>query len=277
MSKLFYAIFFRIIKDKFFWISAIFCSAFSVWIMIANYSSEVQNSADCLHLENVFFIMSQILGFVLSIFISLNVGTEYSDGTLRNKIIVGATRFEIYFSTLISGVLATLFFTGLYMSFGYAVGYFLFDTFSISLSQVAMLSVCSTLANVVYTALFVSVAMNVSNKAVTSITSLTLFCVVFTVSSFISSKLSAPETTYSGVTITQNGVEYGDIISNPNYVSGTARRVYEFLYNILPSGQILQIISLETSNQKYWIVLSVLLFCAITFCGYGAFSKKDIK
>ena len=41
------------------------------------------------------------MGLVAAVFISLFVGSEYSDGTIRNKLVVGHSRMRIYLANLI--------------------------------------------------------------------------------------------------------------------------------------------------------------------------------
>lgn len=49
-----------------------------------------------------------IVIFVISIFVPLFLGTEYSGSTIRNKLIIGRTRTEIYFASLITVIIGSL-------------------------------------------------------------------------------------------------------------------------------------------------------------------------
>lgn len=264
-------------KNKLYWLELLFCVVFSVWIAFANYSDKIQASANPLHLENVFFNFYQMLCIAFAAVISLIVGTEYSDGTIRNKVIVGHTRAEIYFSMLITNIEASVIAIAVHGVVTYGIGYFLFGGFTIPMGQIIAYILCSLLANLVFTAVFVAIAMNCSNKSVTAVVSMIIAVVVIFAANIAGGRLIEPEMTYDGVTISVDGIEYGDLIKNPNYVSGFKRSVWEFIYDFLPSGQLIQIQQLELDNLIYSALLSVLFFASVTIVGYILFRKKDIK
>lgn len=264
-------------KNRLFLIEILFCILFSGLIMFVNYSPKIQASAEPLHLETPFFIMYQILSIVFASAISLIVGTEYSDGTIRNKLIVGHTRSEIYFSMLFTTICASVSVIAVHGIVSYGVGYFLFGKFQLPATQLLIGIVCALLANLVFTTLFVAIALNCSNKSVSAVVSILSSIAIIVVANLVGNKLLEPEMTYDGIVITANGIEYGDIIKNPNYVTGIARKVYELLYDLLPSGQLIQIQSLNFDHWKCWMLLSIFLFFVITWIGYTIFSKKDIK
>ena len=55
------------------------------------------------------------LFIVQAVFISLSLGREYNDGTLRNKIIAGKTKTAIFLSKLLVSLVASLVFTVLFL------------------------------------------------------------------------------------------------------------------------------------------------------------------
>lgn len=265
------------IKNRLFWIEILFCIVFSGWIMFTNYSPKIQASAEPLHLETPFFIMYQILSVVFASAISLIVGTEYADGTLRNKLIVGHTRSEIYFSMLFTTIGASMAAIAAHGIVSFGVGYFLFGTFQLPVTQIMIGILCALLANLVFTTLFVAIALNCSNKSVSAVVSILSSLVVIVVSNIAGGRLRESETIYDSIVITADGVEFGDMIPNPNYVTGMARKLYEWLYNTLPTGQLIQIQSLELSHWPYWLLVSIVLCIVLTFVGYLLFRKKDIN
>ena len=48
-------------------------------------------------------------GIVMAAFCSMFIGTEFSDGTMRNKLIVGHRRREIYFTNFLTCALSGIF------------------------------------------------------------------------------------------------------------------------------------------------------------------------
>ena len=53
-------------------------------------------------IDNGFFGCALFIGIVMAVFCSLFIGTEYSEGTIRNKIIIGQKRGTVYLSNFIT-------------------------------------------------------------------------------------------------------------------------------------------------------------------------------
>lgn len=277
MRKLLSACFFRLRKNKIFWAEIGLTAILSVFILIVNYSPEVQAMENRLCLDDVFFTMYLVLGFLLAAGISLVVGTEYSDGTIRNKLIVGNTRAQVYFSNLIASVVPSCLVLLVHGIITYGMGCFLFGSFQMPTDQAVMALFSALLTTFVFSALFVAIAMNCSNKAVTAVVSLLLVLALTYLASAFGTALTEPEMTYDGITITMDGVQFGDMIQNPAYISGFQRTLYEFAYDLLPTGQLLQMYTLDFTRSGRWPLLSVGLFAVVTTAGFFVFRRKDLK
>ena len=96
MSKLLSADFARLKKDKVFWIGMIFMFVLGILSPVMNYIDMNRGGYE-IPLESSFFVYAIYIGILLSAFCSLFVGTEYSDGTIRNKIVIGHGRIQVYF------------------------------------------------------------------------------------------------------------------------------------------------------------------------------------
>lgn len=277
MRKLLSASFFRLRRNKIFWAEIGLTAILSAFTVIVNYSPEVQAMENRLYLDDVFFTMYLVLGFILAAGISLIVGTEYSDGTIRNKLIVGNTRTQVYFSNLIASVVPSCLVLMVHGIITYGMGFFLFGSFQMPAEQTVIALFSSLLTTFVFSALFTAIAMNCSNKAVTAVVSLLLVLALTYLASSFGNILSEQEMTYDGVTITMDGVQFGDIIRNPAYVSGLQRTLYEFVYDMLPTGQLLQMYALDFTRCERWTLLSVGLFAVATTVGFFVFRRKDLK
>lgn len=268
----------HLVRSKWFWLELLFFAGFSAFIVMANYSPAVQSSENPVFLDDLFYIFYQIMAFAFVICISMVVGTEYSDGVIRNKLIVGHTRKTIYFSTLLLHVAASFLMIAIHGVVSCGLGHLLFGGFQTEFSHVVYIIVCSILANFVYVTLFVSISINGSNKAATVVVAIVLYIAICYLASFIGARLSAEEMTYDGIQILSDGtVQFGELVKNPNYVSGMTRTVLEFIYDLIPTGQIIQMQSDEFVPCVQFPVLSAVLIFLNTLAGYLLFRKKDIK
>lgn len=277
MRKLLSANFSRLWKNKVFWAEMGLTALLSVFVVIANYSPEVQATENRLYLEDVFFTMYQFLGFVLAAGISLIVGTEYSDGTIRNKLIIGKTRAQIYFANLLTSVVPSCLVVIVHGMITFGIGYFLWGNFTIKQEQLVTALLSTFLITCVFSSLFVSIAMNISNKAVTAVVSLLLVLGLAYLTGSLGNALMEPKMTYDSVTYTANSVHFGNEIPNPAYISGSLRILYELIYDLLPTGQLLQLYNLDFARCARWPVFSIGLFAVIAVAGFLCFQKKDIR
>lgn len=120
MSKLLSANFIRLKKDKFFWSGLVFMLAAGIFFPVMRYM-DMRQTQTINRIDNGFFGCALFIGIVMAVFCSLFIGTEYSEGTIRNKIIIGQKRGTVLFVKFY------------YMLFGkrcYVYGIFLFRIFA---------------------------------------------------------------------------------------------------------------------------------------------------
>ena len=101
MGKLLSANFIRLRKDKFFWIGMVFMCVAGIFIHIMRYM-DMKSFNYIGSIDSGFFTCSILIGIIAAVFCSLFIGTEFSDGTIRNKVIIGRTRISIYWSNFIT-------------------------------------------------------------------------------------------------------------------------------------------------------------------------------
>lgn len=93
----------------------------------------------------------------------------------------------------------------------------------------------------------------------------------------IVSSLNEPEY-YSAYSYTENGITVQeDESKNPNYLSGTKRKVYEFLNDFTPGGQLFQIGNMKVEKPLRLGLYDGIIIIAATGCGMFIFSRKDLK
>ena len=73
------------------------------------------------------------------------------------------------------------------------------------------------------------------------------------------------------------GIAYGEVVENPDYIDGFQRTVYELIADLLPSGQAIQLNNLQYERANRWPLLAVIMLLFTTIAGYLSFRKRDIQ
>lgn len=277
MNKLLAANFSRMKQDKVFWLGILFMFLSGI-AMPVMHNRTMQRDGYTMYIDNGFFVSAVFIGIILSIFCSLFVGTEYSDGTIRNKVAVGQKRAVIYLSNLITCIAAGIFMCAANVIPYLCVGIPLLGSFQADMKIVAMLMLCILILSTAFCSLYTFIAMlNQSKAGAAVICILSAFLLLFA-GTYISARLQEPET-YDSYTYLE---ETGEIITgepqpNPSYLRGTKREIYEFLFDFLPGGQSLQIANMSAENPWMLMLYSGLIIVGTTGAGLWAFRKKDLK
>lgn len=276
MNRLLRSNFSRLWKNKLFWLCMGAMLIYSIVYMLNGCRQATMDLSEYQYgLEQYYFDFALSIGFFCTLFSSMFFGTEYSDGTIRNKIIVGHTRTNIYMSSLVVTFTATL----LIMS-AWLVGAFVavpvLGFWKMGVMHLLEHLLIAVMLVLVFSAICTVVNTLSSNKAVTVVISILLFLGLLIFASMIYYGLSEPEMT-SGVQLTANGLEMTEPTPNPKYVTGLTRKIYDFLVDFLPTGQGLRMWQLEISNPIRMIVSSALITILTTVGGIFAFKRKNIK
>jgi ABC-type transport system involved in multi-copper enzyme maturation permease subunit len=275
MRKLVSANFSRMWKNKFFWLCTVAILGFVVFMVLMGANvDKMQNLGR--NLDYYYFNSLPYFGPLLSVFISMFLGTEYSDGTIRNKLIVGHTRTEIYFANLLTCFGGCLIFFAVW-AVGGLVGIPYFGLWSVGIDGYFQLLIIELLTVWTLTAVFVSIAQFITNRYANVIT---VFVATFILmlGSYFYNALCEPETYMNGMTINSDGtVEFGDVIANPAYIGGALRTVYQVILNILPTGQQIWIADETVTHPIFMCMCSLMIIVVFTGIGLLLFHKKDIK
>ncbi len=284
MNKLIAAHLMRLKKDKCFWI----CTLFTIFVAIYQnlnlfFMSKKYNYACTL--ESCFFAFVMLMAMLSPVFCGLFLGTEFSDGTIRNKLTVGHNRISIYLSSLILCGITNILLCIAYIIPCLCLGIPLFGFFTFSLQMILTQMGCSLVLAIAYAALYTTIAMLNQNRAVTAVICIMgMFLLIF-FGTFLHSRLNEPET-YGPYTMV---IENGEVIQeeeypNPFYVGGVKRAIYEFLDEALPGGQTAILSSPQSSlygtdagKPVRLILYSSMVSLLSTGLGIYFFRKKDIK
>ena len=275
MRKLLAASFSRLWKEKIFWFVFLIMSIGSVCFNWIGYN-EINNPQ--IYVEDMIFCMLPMSGFVFALFISMRLGTEFEEHTIRNKLVVGYNRTQIYFAEYITCMVASIILLGIMLLFATVFGLLLSLELQSGWMEIVFLLFCCVLIASVFSAMFVGISMNVGAKATSLVVSIVFLFAILLLASFCINALAEEPMAYSNITITvEDGVQFGDLIENPAYVDGTQRTVYELIADILPTGQAIQLNNLEFERAVRWPVFSLIMLVIATVAGYIPFRKQDIR
>ena len=276
MRNLLSAEFLRLWKNHVFWACAAIMAAMGLYMT-------VELHADMARLGYVSFLDEVLLNYgvfhivLAAVFSSVFIGTEYSGGTIRNKIIVGHRRGEIYSSMFIICSTANIMICGAYIIPSLLVGVPLLGIAS-TLSSVLVYLLCSFVMSMAVSSVFTMISFLSRSRTVSAVVCLLVAIVLLYAGSFISGRLNAPEEYLSYYEETEDGsILVGEMVPNLAYVRGTEREVYEFFFDLLPSGQAIQFSGLSAERLWRLPLLSFAVIAVSTGTGLVMFRCKDLK
>ncbi len=280
MGKLLRANFARLIKNKPFYICIALMAFVGIYLPLSDYNNMIK-SREVYILDKDFFTFDMCMGVVASFFISMFIGTEYSNGTMRNKIITGIKRVKIYFANLILVYVSLIIFCMAYIIPYLCVGIPLLGNFSLySAKTIGTILVCIAFIIFVYAALFLTVAMLVQNKASSAVGCIMAAYFLLFGGVYVNSCLLQKEFE-DHIYINADGETIKELHRpNSNYVRGTKRKVYEFINDLFPGNQSFRIMMWEGEDmsQIYKMESYSSILAAISMAvGVILFQRKDLK
>ena len=248
MYKLLNASFFRLKKNKIFYFIIVVSIVMALFVLYSRYTDELKDiqygfpltdlkTTDRLLIDNLV-----IIGFLMSLFTSLFVVTEYSDGVIRNKLIAGHSRISVYIANFIMSVVVGIIVEVIYLLIVASIGIPMFGGIQIPISDFLYVLLDSFMIIVFYAGIFTFISLICSN-----ITTSTVICLLLTLAMMIMAILQTP----------------GDEI-----------------LNIFPTGQVIQISWLsykeEANIQLLWVYSLGITF-VINTIGIYLFNRKELK
>ena len=275
MRKLLSAQYARLMKNKVFWLGIFVMFGMGLYSFLMLYMDNTRYNEHHLF-DDVLLNYVVYIGFCTPIFCSLFSGTEYSDGTIRNKLIVGHTRTSIYCSGWLISILAAVF-----MGLAFLLSYVVFASLFLGAPKASVGSMLfwmfvSLFVITAYVSVFHMLSMLITKKSTSAVICLIGLMVLFALAIMIKGRLDAPEFVQS-YSLTVNGVEMSEPQPNPRYLQPEARKVYQFFLELLPSGQSIQIASWDVFHPYLLMLYSAATSAAVTLFGIFSFKKKNIK
>lgn len=276
MRKLLRADFSRLFRDKVFLISCTFMFLTGAGLPLIHYFNNLKNS-EVRTVDSTCFVYAFLVPILLSIVTALFVGTEYSDGTMRNKLIVGHKRHCIYLTNLIVCTVA-----GVILCLSYLVPHTCFGLILLGKFETVMVKLfiyigLSFVLTTAFAALFVLISMLCHNKPYSTAGCILLVFALLFAGIRTTLALSEPEY-YFGYSYTENGISATDEPKrNPNYLDGTKRQIYEFLNDFIPGGQAIKLSNINAKKPAILALYDGIILIIATGFGIIFFSRKDLK
>lgn len=251
MTRLLRANFARLWKTRSFWVCFIGSAALCLINFLTSYSSdkEIANKLGAALTSN-----GSNLLFFTSTFSALYLGTDYSNGTIRNKLIIGHSRARIYFSDLITIASGGLIVYAAACIPVLIAGAFLGGKIGISSGEFALRVLIGVGAVLSICAVFTLLGMLFSSKS--TIVTITL---VLTFAMIIGAAMIEFNLTKQ---IFDNEIIHG---------------IWRTVNDVLPSGQVIQLETGSVHNAELMPLYSLGMSAAVTLVGAAVFRKKDLK
>lgn len=270
MIRLLRANFSRVWKPKALWI----CMAGTLALELVNCISTINSNDDWwAHTSDLFLENSTNPLLFAVIFGAVFIGTEFSDGAVRGKLIVGHTRTQIYLANLAA------------VSAGYLTIYLVqwipvivmscFGTeFGMTANEFAFKVIIAVCAYLAAAGFFTFLATLIAKKSTGIAVSVISLYVLTYIGFGISGALYEPEY-FIDTEAGENGIE--QTVPNKNYVSGTKRRILETINDIHPMGQLMQMEERSLHNPNIMPLYSLGVLAITTSAGVIVFRKKGLK
>ena len=276
MSKLLRADFLQMRKNRVFWLGVILMVVYALSTIYIDYRNMQDGMA--VSVDQIFFVHITWVGAFVIIFTTLFVGTEYSDGTIRNKLMIGHSRISIYLANLITSVTASVIMLLAHTVVSLAVGIPVLGTFRVGPSEIVQFYFLMLLMTAAFAAVAVLFSMLNQNRAAAAVICITGFFLLLFSSLYVNARLSEPKM-YDSYVYEDDAGELVSVRSqrNPNYLDGTGRIIFQFLSDFLPTGQSLQIAQENMEHKSQMAVSSVGIILVVILGGMTAFQRKDLK
>ena len=260
MRKLLAADFAQLLRDKVFWAAFAFMIVSTAILVVSTHNMIALDNytPGTWTAETSMFCMLPSVGIINAIWLHLFIGSDYDEGTIRNKFISGHTRRAIFFSHWLVACIGALVILLASLSLGVCLSWYFFRSFMLNATDLALAVTSCVLLTICYAAINVALAMNISRKASSVVCGMIVMIGMSTFTSFLEVELSSVLVSgWTPVTLKDH--------------------LILLLYDLLPSGQCSQINAMMFDHLARWPLYSLILIVLVTAAGFLLFKRKDIK
>lgn len=271
--------FVRLFRSRFFWILIVFLFGSG-----ALSASDKHNKM----LDNDLLSVIMVVMLLGAVFAAFFIGTDYSDGTIRNKLIVGNRRAAVWFSNLIVCCAAAEL---MYLSILLPLA--VFGSLSgrgivLAAGELFLRLLIENLALFAMTALTVLIAMLIKSRSSAIVIGTFLAFGLFVCATIVQSRLDEPEYFQGMVTFDEDGNLQYDTETrepNPTYIKDeTLRKALEIVYDVLPTGQANQVSYVSYASAEFdpahgglLLLYSAGVLAGTILIGVPTFQRGDLK
>ncbi len=287
MTKLLRADLFRLRKNKLFYLLLAVMAALGIWLPLMQHHANqtvFRNGGGGLTPDSGFGTFGIAAVMALSALVPLFIGTDHSDGTIRNKLIVGHRRADVYLSEFLVCMTALLLLDLAFLVPFLSLSLPLLGPFMLGAKATVVTGLYTLAMEMAFTALYVTISMLCQSKAYSAVLCIALCAGLLFAGMTLNAKLAEPEMRPPSMQLVmgENGVDDAEFVEhpeepNPSYVGGAARQVLQFLYDFIPGGQAIEL-SIP-SGERPWTMpgYSGVILLLSTAGGLCLFQKKNLK
>lgn len=218
-----------------------------------------------------------LVGLICSVFIGLMLGAEYSDGTMRNKIIVGHKRVNVYLSYVIVSAIGAVIVSALCLTVTVILGLTLYKSIGMSVGACLWMCFCEMMIAAASASAAALVAACTKSRSITAVMCIIVFLGLLFLGSYINGRLEEPEFIDYYMMTSENGMPMEvETAPNPRYVSGTERTALELICEFDPAGQSVLMSNFSATHPERLPLMSLLFIITTTAAGCVVFKKKDL-
>lgn len=242
-----------------------------------------------LSLDHFLFPWAMFLAVYFALQCSCFVGTDYYDGTVRNKIAAGYSRTDIYMANFIANTAAGCILFTIYIIPAWCTGRLYLGKLQVfTRSEMVIYILLMYVLMIALAGICTIVSMLISNEALAVILCIGIVVVLLLLSIWLIWSLDSPEyfepafegddTTYIIRSITYH---VGD--HNPYYVGGMQRVLDQFLLNFLPGGVFMNFFMYMNDTELFCMNIGICFLGAVffavisTIAGVVLFKRKELK
>lgn len=287
MIRLLRAEFARCFTGKLFWLVVLFYVVLASSFNVLTYATTKSEDFSNIFTDKTLYIGLISMGLTAAVFVAFHAGSEFDEGTIRNKLIAGNTKTGIYICDLAVCSAALIIIQYLYSFIAYAFSYILFGALHHSFSVMMQLQLIGALGTIAVTAFMLMITMIVRSRTI-AVTVCMIAAIVF----FIACVAIINELEEHSMELMDAGPEIISaekyaVLDKYSYVYGVGSddlfgaelAVKEFFYDSLLQSQALRF-SDERSLPYHWefmVIYNIAITLVTTLIGTVSFRRLDLK